>query len=106
MEAVGAICCPVQRVHLCAECFSRPAPFGEPTCGAPECVASFNRWLDVREPSNQAGSIHEAEAAEVHWCAYCEGVEVTNPNDFCSEECADSAAHDAAEDARADLEEE
>jgi hypothetical protein len=58
----------------------------------------------VREP--RATTIHDMEAAEVHWCAYCEGVEVTNPGDYCCSECEDAAAFEAAEDARADLEEE
>jgi hypothetical protein len=58
----------------------------------------------VREPV--ARSVHDVEAEEEHRCAYCECVEVTNPGDFCSDECQDAAAHEAAEDARADLEEE
>jgi hypothetical protein len=52
MLAVGNICRPVQRVRLCSECFARPVPLMENTCGAPECVASFNRWLD--EATEQA----------------------------------------------------
>jgi hypothetical protein len=57
----------------------------------------------VREP--RATTIHDLEAAEVHWCACGCGQDVSNEGDYASDECADSAAHDAAEDARADLEE-
>ena len=50
----------------------------------------------IGEPS--AATIHDREAAEEHRCAFCDACAVSNPNDFCSDECEALAARDLAAD--------
>jgi hypothetical protein len=50
----------------------------------------------VREPDPHAGSRFEEEARqEAPRCAYCDTCEVTNPGEFCSDECQAASLEDA-----------
>jgi hypothetical protein len=55
----------------------------------------------VREPTPI--TVHDVEAAEEHVCQFCQCVEVSNPGDWCSNECREADLHAQAEDARADI---
>jgi hypothetical protein len=58
----------------------------------------------VREPYGR--SIHDEEAAEEIRCAYCDACEVTNPGEFCSDECEEAAKADRAADDACDAQRE
>jgi hypothetical protein len=59
--------------------------------------------MRTREPDPHAGSRFEHEAQEEHRCAYCDAAEVTNPGEFCSEECEALSKQEASDDFAQDV---